>query len=154
MNKSHCETCQHFLDICKISLLAMIPRDRQHEWDTADLLCPKIVKESNYWGHSSGFPCPSADRPLQGNSDPPETVTWSVLSSWKALLVGPRLLLKIILRSEAPNHKWRVSFGCGSMSTPVKVLTSGSPPSPARRGQTPANLFALQLEARSLLKEN
>lgn len=120
-NKSHCEICQHFLDICKISLLAMVPRDRQHEWETAELLCPKIMKESNYWGPSSGFPCPSADHPLQGNSDINETVTWSVL------LMGPRSLLKIILRGEVPNHKWRVSSGCGSMSTPVKVLTSESP---------------------------
>lgn len=28
MNKSHCEIYQHSLDICKISLLAMVPRDR------------------------------------------------------------------------------------------------------------------------------
>lgn len=127
MNKSHYEICQNFLDICKISLLAMVSRDRQHEWETAELLCPKIMKERNYWGHSSGFPCPSAHRPLRENSDIPEIVTLSVLSSWAALLVGPRFLLKIILRGEAPDHKWRVSFSCGSVSTSVKVRMSESP---------------------------
>lgn len=140
MNKSHCEIwCQYFLGILEVSLLAMVPRDRGHEWEIAGLLCPKMMKERNYLGQNSDVPCPSADLLLQGNSDIFDVVTSSVFSSGEALLGCTIFLPKITLTCEAPDQKWRISSRCDSMSASVKVVISIVP-----QGQTPRYLFTLQ----------
>lgn len=134
VNKAHCEIrCQHLLGIFEICLLAMDDMSEKQ----LDFSLPKSGRE----GITEDItPCPSADRLLWEHRDIFEVVPSSVFSSAEALLVCPVLLLKITLRWEAPDHRWRISFRGDSMSASVKVVIAEVP-----QGQTPGNLHTLQI---------